>query len=340
MKTEDFSFALPEELIAQEPAVPRDACRLMVLNKSNENIEHRHFYDLPKLLRAGDVLVLNSSRVLPARLLFEFEGKKLELFLLRRVDGNNWMALGKPGKFLQPGKTFTIAPGFGFEVLEVLDDGQRKVRFKTSDQDLDVLIEKYGHTPLPPYIKNSHSKAEDYQTVYARERGSVAAPTAGLHFTPELLKELHDVGVVIVFVTLHVGLGTFLPIKTTEVEKHIMHAEIFEFSAAAASELQTARLEGRRIIAVGTTAVRVLESCFDEKDGFKPQTGETSIFIYPGYRWKCVDGLITNFHLPQSTLLLLTCSFGGTDHVLSAYSAAVSEKYRFYSFGDAMMILP
>lgn len=338
MRTEDFSFELPEELIAQEPADPRDSCRLMVLQKESMKIEHRHFYDLPKFLRKGDVLVMNDSRVLPARLLFESDGKKAELFLLRKEKGTVWSAIGKPGKVLQPGKRLTVAPGFTFEVLEVLPDGRRMVSFNARDKDLDGLIERYGRTPLPPYIRRSRSKAEDYQTVYARESGSVAAPTAGLHFTPKLLEEIKDTGVKIVFVTLHVGLGTFQPIKHEQIEKHTMHGEIFELSSDAAQELQQARLDGRRIIAVGTTSVRVLESSFNEDSGFKASVGETSIYIYPGYRWKCVDGLITNFHLPQSTLLLLTCSFGGKDFVLKAYQEAIRQKYRFYSFGDAMFI--
>jgi S-adenosylmethionine:tRNA ribosyltransferase-isomerase len=255
------------------------------------------------------------------------------------LEGDQWLAIGKPGKLLQTGKTFTVAPDFSFEILEILPDGQRRVRFYADNADTDRLIEKYGNTPLPPYIKNSKSNPEDYQTVYSNQKGSVAAPTAGLHFTENLLLALEKKGVKIVFVTLHVGLGTFLPLKTTEVEKHHMHGEIFELSQSAADELQRARRERRRIIAVGTTSVRVLESCIDPVYGFRPKVGETSIYIYPGYKWKCVDCLITNFHLPQSTLILLTCSFGGTDFVLEAYQKAIRERYRFYSFGDAMIIL-
>ncbi len=343
MKTEDFSFHLPAELIAQEPVRPRDACRLMVLEKTGKHVRHYHFRDLPKLLGKGDVLVMNNSRVLPARLLFDFEGKKAELFLLRpdRMSEKEevvWFAIGKPGKLLQPGRKFAIAPGFSFEVLSVLPDGQRKVLFHATGDEIDGLIETHGHTPLPPYIRNPTSTADDYQTVYADPKGSVAAPTAGLHFTESLLEELRQIGVKIVFVTLHVGLGTFLPVKSHDVESHTMHSEIFELSAQAARELQRAKKDGARIIAVGTTSVRVLESSYDPVKGFVPQTGETSIYIYPGYRWKCVDGLITNFHLPQSTLLLLTCSFGGTEFILDAYREAVEKCYRFYSFGDAMFI--
>lgn len=339
MKTEDFSFQLPQELIAQDPADPRDACRLLVMDKATGGLKHLHFYDLPSLLRPGDVLVLNNSRVLPARMLFEVEGKECELFLLRADGESDWFAIGKPGKILLPEKIFTIAENFTFEVRQVLADGQRKVRFHCTPQELNSLIEKYGHTPLPPYIKHSHSKPEDYQTVYAKNNGSVAAPTAGLHFTPQLLEQLQKKGVETAFVTLHVGLGTFLPIKTSEVEKHTMHSEIFELSASTAKILENARQEGRRIIAVGSTSVRVLESCFDTTSGFTAQVGETAIYIYPGYQWKCVNGFITNFHLPQSTLLLLTCAFGGTEQVLKAYQEAVSERYRFYSFGDVMLII-
>lgn len=344
MKTEDFTFHLPSELIAQEPSRPRDACRLMVLDRLKKHVGHYHFRDLPKLLVKGDVLVMNNSRVLPARLLFDFNGKKVELFLLN-PDMHNaeehevWFAIGKPGKLLQPGRKFDIAPGFSFEVLSVLPDGQRKVLFHADRGELDRLMEQYGHTPLPPYIKHSSSIADDYQTVYADPKGSVAAPTAGLHFTEPLLEELREMGVIIVFVTLHVGLGTFLPVKSNDVEEHTMHSEIFELSSEAARVLQDAKKAGSRIIAVGTTSVRVLESSYDHEKGFVPQTGETSIYIYPGYRWKCVDGLITNFHLPQSTLLLLTCSFGGTQFILEAYHEAVEKHYRFYSFGDAMFIV-
>lgn len=339
MKIADFTFDLPEELIAQEPSSPRDACKLMVLDRSAQNIHHQHFFDLTKILKPGDVLVMNDSKVLPARLFFDTNGKKVELFLIRREYGNVWFAIGKPGKILQPGKIFSIADEFSFEVLEVLPDGQRKVRFLVDEEKLDGLIEKYGHTPLPPYIRHSHSKPEDYQTVYAQKSGSVAAPTAGLHFTDSLLDQLKNMGVQVLFVTLHVGLGTFLPVKSEDVEAHIMHSEFFELSSEVANELQNAVNERRRIIAVGTTSVRVLESSFDENHRFVPRFGETSIYIYPGYQWKCVSGLITNFHLPQSTLLLLTCSFGGTDFVLNAYKEAVHQKYRFYSFGDAMLIV-
>lgn len=338
MKTELFSFHLPEELIAQSPAEPRDSCRLMVLDRREHVISHRQFSDLPELLKKGDVLVMNNSMVIPARMLFREKGRNVELFLLKKKSDMEWHAIGKPGKILQPGRKFFIAPDFSFEVLEILPDGQRIVRFDAREDELDLLIERYGQTPLPPYIRHSTSKPEDYQTVYAKHKGSVAAPTAGLHFTPRLLERIEQMGVRIVFVTLHVGLGTFMPIKSEDIENHTMHSEIFELSADAASILQNAKKEGSRIVAVGTTSVRVLESSFGP-GGFLPRVGETSIYIYPGYTWKCVDALITNFHLPKSSLLLLTCSFGGTDFILKAYEEAVEKKNRFYSFGDAMFIM-
>lgn len=338
MHTSEFDFILPPDLIAQEPAHPRDACRLMVLNRNLHTFEHKHFYDLPLLLRKGDVLVMNNSRVLPARIRFLHDQKQLELFLLRHDTESCWFALGKPAKILQPGQIFTIAPGFSFKIVEILPDGQRYVRFLVPPNELEGLIKKYGDTPLPPYIKHSHSKPEDYQTVYARPLGSVAAPTAGLHFTNELLERLKNMGIKIVFVTLHVGLGTFQPIRSNAIEDHTMHSEIFELSTDAANELQKARQDHRRIIAVGTTSVRVLESSYDSLKGFTAQVGGTSIYIYPGYHWKCVDALITNFHLPQSTLLLLTSSFGGKDFIKKAYQEAIHQRYRFYSFGDAMII--
>jgi len=338
MQAKDFSFVLPKDLIAQNPVFPRDTCKLMVLDRNNQTINHHRFYDLPGFLRKTDVLVMNDTRVLPARFFFEFEGKIAELFLLRRVIGTRWLAIGKPGKILTTGRVFQIAPGFEFEVLEAASGGQKLIAFHVEEQELENLIQKHGKTPLPPYIVHSSSLPEDYQTVYARETGSVAAPTAGLHFTQRLLDKIKTFGVDVVFVTLHVGLGTFQPIKTVEVKKHIMHSEIFELSPQSATFLQTAKNDGRRIIAVGTTSVRVLESSYDLQKGFQAQTGETSIYIYPGYSWKCVDGLITNFHLSQSTLLLLTCSFGGKKFVLRAYDEAVREKYRFFSFGDAMFI--
>jgi S-adenosylmethionine:tRNA ribosyltransferase-isomerase len=338
MQKKDFTFQLPAELIAQEPAIPRDSCRLMVLDRKDESFRHLHFADLLGLLSPGDVLVMNNSKVLPARFIFQFNGKWVELLLIRSYDDGVWIAIGKPGKILQPGTIFFIAPDFSFEVLDVLPDGRRKIVFNGKSENIESGIQKYGKTPLPPYIKRSSSSPGDYQTVFAKHNGSVAAPTAGLHFTEHLINDLRKKGIKIIFVTLHVGLGTFLPIKTDQVELHAMHGELYELNADAADELQTARKEHRRIIAVGTTSVRVLESCFDPDFGFVPKLGETSIYIYPGYKWKCVDGLITNFHLPESTLLLLTCSFGGTDFILNAYQEAVHQRYRFYSFGDAMFI--
>lgn len=338
MKLTEFSFELPPELIAQKPAEPRDSCRLMVLDRSAATIQDKHFRDLETLLQPGDVLVMNNSRVLPARILFKYEEKQVELFLLRKVDSEHWIAIGKPGKVLVPGKTFQLEHGLSFEVQEVFPDGQRRVRFSLAGKELEEVLEKIGVPPFPPYIKNPEASFEDYQTVYAAEKGSVAAPTAGLHFTKELLERLQTKGVQLEFVTLHVGLGTFLPVKTKTIEDHHMHSELFLLDQNVAERLSIAKKDGRRIIAVGTTSVRVLESTYG-KSGFQAGYGETAIFIYPGYQWKAVDGLITNFHLPQSTLLMLVSAFAGKDFVLRAYNHAIEQKYRFYSFGDAMILL-
>ena len=281
--------------------------------------------------------------MIPARIKFLHENKKIEIFLTKRLGENTWLAIGKPGKLLKKGAKFEIMTGLSVRIAEVNADGQRLVEFSVNglspeDSDFDEILKKIGSTPLPPYIKNSSASFDDYQTVYAKNKGSVAAPTAGLHFTKRLLEKLAKKGIGLEFVTLHVGPGTFQPIKTERVEDHKMHSEYFSFDKDTANRLNYAKKDGRRIIAVGTTAVRVLESSYDKKSGFTPGFGETDIFIYPGYEWKCVDGLITNFHLPKSTLLLLTCSFGGEDLILKAYREAVKNKYRFYSFGDAMFI--
>lgn len=338
MKLAEFSFELPPELIAQKPAEPRDSCRLMVLDRSAVTIQDKHFCDLEALLHSGDVLVMNNSRVLPARILFEYEGKKVELFLLRKIDSSSWIAIGKPGKILVAGKIFQLEYGLSFEIDEVYPDGQRRVRFSLAERELDEVLEKIGVPPFPPYIKNPEASFDDYQTVYAAEKGSVAAPTAGLHFTRALLDRLQAKGVQLEFVTLHVGLGTFQPVKTEIIEDHQMHSELFFLDEKVAQRLSDAKKEGRRIIAVGTTSVRVLESTYEESS-FKAGYGETAIFIYPGYQWKAVNGLITNFHLPQSTLIMLVSAFAGKEFVLRAYNHAIQQKYRFYSFGDAMLLL-
>jgi|WetSurMetagenome_2_1015567.scaffolds.fasta_scaffold145610_1 S-adenosylmethionine:tRNA ribosyltransferase-isomerase len=338
MQISSFDYDLPPEFIAAEPVYPRDACRLMVINRDKGTIDHRSFFELPGLLRPTDVLVFNDSKVIPARILFRHGNKKVEIFLTKRLDDGKWLAIGKPGKVLEKGAKFVISDELSAEITDVMPDHQRVVDFSMKGPEFDAILNKVGSTPLPPYIKNSQSSAEDYQTVYARERGSVAAPTAGLHFTESLIEKLKEAGVSVEFVTLHVGLGTFLPVKTDIAEEHKMHTEYFNISDDTCKRLNAARKAGRRIIAVGTTAVRVLESSFDAARGFRPGFGETDIYIYPGYKWKCVDALITNFHLPKSTLLLLTCSFAGKDFVMKAYGEAIKKKYRFFSFGDAMFI--
>lgn len=339
MKTSFFDYELPQNLIAQNPASPRDACKLMILDKVTSTITNAVFSKLGSYLNSGDVLVFNDSRVIPARIIFLHNGREVEIFLTRKLSDVSWLAIGKPGKILQKGAFFDVGEGLKINITDVRDDGQRVLVFSGDLDSFNEKLHRVGRTPLPPYIKNSSAEFSDYQTVYAREEGSVAAPTAGLHFTQQLLAELKQKGVQLLFVTLHIGLGTFLPIKSENVEDHVMHSEFFSISSEAAGILNVARKSGRRIIAVGTTSVRVLESNFNESKGFSAGYGETSIYIYPGYVWKCVDGLITNFHLPKSTLLLLTCSFGGPDFVLKAYSEAVIRKYRFYSFGDAMLIV-
>lgn len=337
MKAADFDFDLPEKFIAQDPVVPRDHSKLMAV--VGGQCEHRQFFELAEYLREGDVLVVNRSRVIPARILFEVDGRKMEIFVLKKVEECVYKVLVKPGKKFKVGADFSCGD-FDVEVIEVCEDGARIVRF--SD---DEVMKRNGSTPLPPYITESQSAADQYQTVYSKEEGSVAAPTAGLHFTDELLAKLKDMGVEIVEVVLHVGRGTFLPVSAEDLEEHQMHSEFYEISEEACGKLNAAKAEGRRIIAVGTTSVRVLES--NIADGrFKPFAGETDIFIYPGsYVWKACDGLITNFHLPKSTLIMLVASFleskgvdDGRLRVLELYESAKERGYRFYSFGDAMFI--
>lgn len=337
LKTNDFDYILPKELIAQSPAAKRVDSRLLVYESAVNRVTHSHFRDLRDFLRSGDVLVVNTSKVIPARIIFGADGKELEIFLLKRCDEDIFRTMVRPGKKFPVGACFN-ANGLGCEVLEVLDDGTRLIKF-----DSDPL--EFGEVPLPPYIQNDEKGVFDrYQTVYANEPGSVAAPTAGLHFSETLISELEHSGVEFVEVNLHVGRGTFLPVKSANIADHEMHFEEYSLSEAAAARLNAAKTEGRRIIAVGTTSVRVLESCFN--DGFVAQTGDTDIFIYPGYDWKAVDGLITNFHLPKSTLMMLVSSFiaykGADDEVaklLEIYRLAIEESYRFYSFGDACLFL-
>ena len=339
MKKSDFYFDLPEELIAQTPLQQRDQSRLMHLNKETGEIEHRHFYELPELLKEGDCLVLNDSRVLPARLLgSRSTGGSVELVLLRDLGDGRWECLSRPGRKTKPGTELSFGNGeLSAEVEAVTDGGNRIVQFHYEGIFLEVL-EKLGRMPLPPYIRAELQDPERYQTVYSREIGSAAAPTAGLHFTKELLTELRSRGVKIAYVTLHVGLGTFRPVKEEEIEDHPMHAEFCMIPAETAQMVNETKRAGGRIVSVGTTSCRTLESFAAEDGTLKETSGWTSIFIYPGYRFKCIDALITNFHLPESTLIMLVSALAGREKVLNAYQSAVKEKYRFFSFGDAMLI--
>ena len=339
MKKSDFSFDLPEELIAQTPMEQRDASRLLCLDKQTGAVEHRHFYDLPDLLREGDCLVLNNSRVLPARLIgIRPTGGAVELVLLRDLGGNCWECLSRPGRKTKPGQRILFGEGeLQAVVEETVSGGNRIVRFDYEGIFLEVL-ERLGRMPLPPYIRQELKDPERYQTVYSKELGSAAAPTAGLHFTKELLETVRNQGVLTEFVTLHVGLGTFRPVKEEEIEDHEMHSEYCIIPPETAEAVNRTRKNGGRIIAVGTTSCRTLESFAKEDGTLEASSGWTNIFIYPGYRFKCIDALITNFHLPESTLIMLVSALAGRENILNAYRIAVSEKYRFFSFGDAMMI--
>ena len=339
MKKSEFYFDLPEELIAQTPLERRDASRLMLLDRVSGEIEHRHFYELPELLREGDCLIMNDSRVLPARLLGTREsGGGVELVLLRDLGEGRWECLSRPGRKTRPGTKLSFGEGELTATVEaVADGGNRIVRFRYEGIFLEVL-ERLGKMPLPPYIKEELQDAERYQTVYSREVGSAAAPTAGLHFTDELLDRIRARGVRTGFVTLHVGLGTFRPVKEEEIEDHDMHAEFCMIPAETAELINETRRAGGRVIAVGTTSCRTLESFAAEDGTLRESAGWTDIFIYPGYRFKCIDALITNFHLPESTLIMLVSALAGREHVLNAYREAVAGRYRFFSFGDAMFI--
>jgi S-adenosylmethionine:tRNA ribosyltransferase-isomerase len=345
MDVSDLDFDLPEELIAQEPVEPRDASRLLVLPRAGGAARHLRFSDLPGLLQPGDLLVLNDSRVIPARLVGrKASGGKVEVLLVEPLppsaDGRSrWTAMAQASKPIRPGATLDF-DGLGAEVEEATGEGFYAIRFDRGDADLSRELERVGRIPLPPYIRRAPARAdrERYQTVLAREPGSVAAPTAGLHFTPELLAGIGSRGVERATVTLHVGPGTFLPVRATRLEEHRMHAERYEVPAATAAAFAAARARGGRVVAVGTTAVRTLESAF-HGGALRPGTGRTDIFIRPGHAFRAVDGLVTNFHLPRSTLLALVCAFGGTARVLEAYRAAVAARYRFFSYGDAMGVL-
>lgn len=339
MKKTDFYFDLPEELIAQTPLERRDGSRLMLLDKATGDVGHSHFYELPSFLQEGDCLVLNDSRVLPARLLgVRSTGGSVELVLLRDLGEGKWECLSRPGKKTRPGAELSFGDGeLKARVLDVAEEGNRIVQFEYEGIFLEVL-ERLGQMPLPPYIKAELKDAERYQTVYSRELGSAAAPTAGLHFTKELLRRIEEKGVKVCYVTLHVGLGTFRPVKEEEIEDHPMHAEFCMIPEETARIVTETKRRGGRVVAVGTTSCRTLES-FAQEDGTLPATsGWTDIFIYPGYRFKCIDALVTNFHLPESTLIMLVSALAGRERVLNAYRIAVQERYRFFSFGDAMLI--
>lgn len=340
MKTSDFDYYLPEELIAQTPVYPRDSSRLLVYDRKKDCIEHKTFHDIKSYLKEGDVLVRNNTKVLPARLFaFTPNGGRVEVLLLKRFDLTEWEVLVKPGKKAKPGAKLVISEELSLEVLSnVEESGGRRVKF-FFDGVFEDIISRLGEMPLPPYITEKLKDRDRYQTVYANVSGSAAAPTAGLHFTPELLKEIEDMGVEVVDVLLHVGLGTFRPVKVDDVNNHHMHSEYFEVSKESADKINKAKAEGRRIIAVGTTSVRTLESATNEKGEVIPQKADTDIFIYPGYKFKCVDALITNFHLPKSTLIMLVSALSSREKTLDIYNTAVEERYRFFSFGDACMIL-
>ena len=341
MLKSDFYYDLPEELIAQEPIEPRDASRLLVMDKQTGSLTDGTFRDIKELLKPGDCLILNNSRVLPARLIGERvgTGAAVELLLLTPRGGDLWEVLAGPGRRAKPGYRLSFGGGLlTAEVLEVLEGGNRLVRFSYEGNFYETL-DKIGQMPLPPYIKKRLEDKERYQTVYSNELGSAAAPTAGLHFTPELLDEVREMGVEVAFVTLHVGLGTFRPVKEDVVENHKMHAEHYELSQETADVINRTRARGGRVIGVGTTSCRTLESVGLTDGEVKPADGWTEIFIYPGYQFQVLDGLITNFHLPESTLIMLVSALAGYDHTMAAYEHAVEERYRFFSFGDAMAIM-
>ncbi len=341
LKTSDFNYDLPEELIAQTPIEKRDHSRLMVLDRKTGEISHEHFFDIKKHLRAGDCLVINDTRVLPARLygIKEGGGAHVEVLLLKNIEGDDWECIVYPGRRLKEGAVVSFGDGIlKGEIIRVLPDGNRIVRFMYEGIFLE-LLEKIGTMPLPPYITERLDDGERYQTVYSRENGSAAAPTAGLHFTRDLLREIEEMGVDVVHVTLHVGLGTFRPVKEENITDHLMHTESYNVTEEAAARINAAKARGGRVIAVGTTSCRTLESVGDEQGIVHSGSGDTSIFIYPGYTFKVLDGLITNFHLPESTLIMLVSAFSSREHVLHAYETAVQERYRFFSFGDAMLLL-
>ena len=340
MKTSDFYYDLPKELIAQDPLRDRSASRLMVLDRVSGEITHRHFHEITEYLNPGDCLVINDTKVIPARLYGRREetGGAVEVLLLRRIDADTWETLVRPGKKARPGEKLVFGDeSLRGEVIDVVEEGNRLIRF-SYEGIFEEVLDRLGEMPLPPYITHKLEDRSRYNTVYARHEGSAAAPTAGLHFTPELLQQVEDMGVNIARVTLHVGLGTFRPVKVEDVTQHHMHSEFYVISEEAAETVNRTKEAGGRIISVGTTSTRTLESAADEDGRIHPCSGWTEIFIYPGYRFKCIDGLITNFHLPESTLLMLVSALAGKEHIMNAYEEAIRERYRFFSFGDAMFI--
>ena len=339
MKVSDFNYELPEELIAQHPYDKRDEARLMVLNRRENKYEHKVFKDIIDYLNPGDCLVINNTKVLPARLYGKKDtGANVEFLLLKRIEGDYWEAMVRPGNKLRPGAKVEFGNGLlKAEILEVLDGGNRKVKFEY-EGIFNEILDEIGLMPLPPYIKETLKEKDKYQTIYAKHDGSAAAPTAGLHFTEELLEAIKAKGIEVANVTLHVGIGTFRPVKVENIEEHSMHSEHYYIKKEDVEKINNAKRNGNRVIAVGTTSCRVLESVADEDGMMKEIESDTNIFIYPGYKFKCIDCLITNFHLPESTLIMLVSALAGKDFVMSAYEEAVKEKYKFFSFGDAMFI--
>ena len=340
MKKEDFYFDLPEELIAQDPLEDRSGSRLLVLDKETGETEHHIFREIVNYLNPGDCLVINDTKVIPARLIGEKEGTgaKVEVLLLKRKENDIWETLVKPGRKMKPGARLVFGNGLlKAEVIGVVEEGNRLIRFEY-EGIFEEILDQLGQMPLPPYITHQLEDKNRYQTVYAKHSGSAAAPTAGLHFTPELLDEIKEKGVEIAHVTLHVGLGTFRPVKVENIQEHHMHSEFYRIEQSEAIKINRAKEEGHRVICVGTTSCRTVESAADEKGRLRECSGWTEIFIYPGYKFKVLDALITNFHLPESTLIMLVSALAGREHVLAAYEAAIRERYRFFSFGDAMFI--
>ena len=341
MKRQDFYYELPEELIAQDPLVDRESSRLLVLDRESGVISHRVFREITEYLKAGDCLVINDTKVLPARLIGSREGTngKIEILLLKRKENNIWETLVKPGKKARVGTKIVFGDGLlTGEVIDIVEEGNRLIQF-TYEGIFEEILDQLGQMPLPPYITHQLEDQNRYQTVYAEHTGSAAAPTAGLHFTPELLEKIEDMGVNIAKVTLHVGLGTFRPVKVEEITDHHMHSEFYQIDEEAAAKINRAKERGKRVICVGTTSCRTVESAADESGKLRACSGWTEIFIYPGYRFKVLDCLITNFHLPESTLIMLVSALAGKEHVMQAYEEAVKERYRFFSFGDAMLVI-